>query len=124
RRRGRAGRRARHAGGALAGGEEVVTDRPPSRPTRRRVGPDDGSVTVFVADERAAGRAPELAVDAPRWVGLAEAVLEAEGVRGEAELSVLFVEADVIAELNEAHLGHAGPTDVLSFPLDGEQAAA
>jgi probable rRNA maturation factor len=97
-----------------------VTDRPPSRQTRRRVGPDDGSVTVFVADERSAGR-QEQPVDAARWIALAEAVLATEGVRGEVELSVLFVGEDVIAELNEQHLGASGPTDVLSFPIDGEQ---
>lgn len=97
-----------------------MTDRPPSRQTRRRVGPDDGSVTVFLADERSVGR-DDQPVDPARWIGLAESVLAAEGVRGEVELSVLFVEPDVIAELNERHLGSVGPTDVLSFPLDGDE---
>jgi probable rRNA maturation factor len=32
---------------------------------------------------------------------------------------VLFVDEDHIAELNARHLGHDGPTDVLSFPIDG-----
>jgi probable rRNA maturation factor len=39
------------------------------------------------------------------------------GVR-EAHVAVEFVGADRIAELNLAHRGKAGPTDVLSFPVD------
>ena len=57
-------------------------------------------------------------VDPDRWGALAEAVLEAEGVRGEAELSLSFVGQAAIADLNERYLGHEGPTDVLSFPLE------
>jgi probable rRNA maturation factor len=37
---------------------------------------------------------------------------------GEAHVAVEFVDADRIAELNEAHRGRPGPTDVLSFPVD------
>jgi probable rRNA maturation factor len=37
---------------------------------------------------------------------------------GEAHVAVEFVDADRIAELNEAHRGKPGPTDVLSFPVD------
>jgi probable rRNA maturation factor len=47
-------------------------------------------------------------------------VLADEGVRGDAELSILFVEADAIADLNQRFLGKAGPTDVLAFPIDEE----
>ncbi|MCD9622375.1 rRNA maturation RNase YbeY [Rhabdothermincola salaria] len=91
-----------------------MSDRPPSRRRRRR-GPEDGEVTVFVADEQA--RHP---VDTVRWQRLAEQVLLDEGVEGECELSVLFVSHDTIASLNQRFMGHAGPTDVLSFPIDGE----
>ncbi len=35
-------------------------------------------------------------------------------------LAVEFVDASRIAELNRAHRGKAGPTDVLSFPVDGD----
>ena len=38
---------------------------------------------------------------------------------GEAHVAVEFVDAQRIAELNLAHRGKEGPTDVLSFPLDG-----
>jgi probable rRNA maturation factor len=72
-------------------------------------------VTVFVADEQTAQP-----VDVARWQRLAEAVLADEGVEGECELSVLFVSDDTISALNERFMGHDGPTDVLSFPIDGE----
>ena len=39
-----------------------------------------------------------------------------EGARG--ELTLTFVDRDEMAALNREHLGHDGPTDVLSFPLD------
>ena len=45
-----------------------------------------------------------------------ELVLDTEGV-GEAEISVALVRDAEISALNERYLGHAGPTDVISFPL-------
>jgi probable rRNA maturation factor len=38
----------------------------------------------------------------------------------EAHVAVEFVDAERIAELNLAHRGKEGPTDVLSFPVDEE----
>jgi probable rRNA maturation factor len=73
----------------------------------------DGEPEVFCADEQT-----DVPVDIERWQSLAEKVLVAQGVRGGAELTVLFVSSDEIAELNEVHLGKSGPTDVLSFPID------
>jgi probable rRNA maturation factor len=70
--------------------------------------------TVFVSDEQ-----EDRPVDATRWAALGEQVLAAMGVEGEAELSVLFVDEDSIARLNARFMGHDGPTDVLSFPIDG-----
>jgi probable rRNA maturation factor len=87
----------------------------PSRPHlggRQKVG-GDGEPEVFVADEQRS-----VDVDVSRWRALAEAVLADEGVRGNVELSLLFVEADDIAALNEQFLGEARPTDVLAFPID------
>ena len=72
-------------------------------------------VEVFAADEQT-----DIPVDTMRWVRLAEAVLQSEGVKGEAELSMLFVDEAAIADLNKRFLGKAGPTDVLSFPIDEE----
>jgi probable rRNA maturation factor len=40
----------------------------------------------------------------------------------EGHVAVEFVDAERIAELNAAHRGVAGPTDVLSFPMDGDGA--
>jgi len=72
-------------------------------------------VEVFGADEQ--GDHP---VDTLRWVRLAESVLEAEGVRGDTEVSLLFVDEASIADLNKRFLGKDGPTDVLAFPIDEE----
>src|SRR2546421_12363229 len=72
-------------------------------------------IDVFAADEQT-----DIPVDTMRWVRLAENVLQAEGVKGDAELSVLFVDEDAIADLNKRFLGRSGPTDVLAFPIDEE----
>ena len=89
---------------------------PPPRSDRpRRVGGDEGRPEVFVADEQ-----KDVPVDIARWSALAEAVLHDEGVRGAAELSVLFVDETSIAELNERFMEHTGPTDVLAFPIDAD----
>jgi probable rRNA maturation factor len=75
------------------------------------------SVEVFAADEQ-----DDYPVDTLRLVHLAEAVLADEGVRGDAELSMLFVDETAIADLNRRFLGKDGPTDVLAFPIDDEPA--
>lgn len=92
-------------------------DRPRRPPPRR--GPDSGTVTVFVADEQSGDGGTAEPVDGARWSTLAERVLATEGVEGEVEVSILFVDEAHIAELNREFMGHSGPTDVLSFPLDG-----
>ena len=71
------------------------------------------TVEVFAADEQT-----DKPVDTLRWVTLARQVLEAEGVRGEAELSMLFVDEQAMADLNKRFMGKDGPTDVLAFPID------
>lgn len=53
------------------------------------------------------------------WQALAVQVLESEGIEPDAELNVTFVGRDEMTELNETHMGKVGPTDVLSFPLEG-----
>jgi probable rRNA maturation factor len=72
---------------------------------------------VFAADEQSAHP-----VDSLRWVKLAEAILADEGVRGETEVSLLFVDENAISDLNSRFLGKEGPTDVLAFPIDEEPA--
>lgn len=71
------------------------------------------TVEVFAADEQTAHP-----VDTLRWIRLARSVLEAEGVRGEAELSLLFVDEETMADLNKRFTGKDAATDVLSFPID------
>ena len=82
----------------------------------RKVG-GDGEIEVFCADEQT-----DVVVDVARWHQLARNVLIAEGVRGAAELTLMFVPESAIAGLNEKYMGKSGPTDVLSFPLDAVDA--
>ncbi len=49
-------------------------------------------------------------------VALARGVLRAERVRA-AELSFTFVTPPAMAGLNRRHLGHRGPTDIITFEL-------
>jgi probable rRNA maturation factor len=73
------------------------------------------AIDVFAADEQSA--AP---VDLERWSSLARAVLESRGIKGNAEVSVLFVDEVAIAALNERFLDKPGPTDVLAFPVEDD----
>ena len=82
---------------------------------RRRTGPPEGEVLVFSADEQ-----HDADVDLPHLTALAEGVLAAEGVRGQCELSLYFVDEATIADLNQRFLDEEGPTDVLAFPIDHE----
>jgi probable rRNA maturation factor len=86
----------------------------PTRP-RRRLAPPEGEISVFAADEQSA-----VPVDVEHLVRLARSVLEAEGVQGECELSLYFLDETAIAELNERFMGVSGPTDVLAFPIDDD----
>jgi len=88
----------------------------PRRPGPSRVG-GDGEVEVFAADEQT-----DADVDLDRWRSLAIDVLADLGVRGAAELSLLFVTVDEITALNEEYMGASGPTDVLAFPIDATDA--
>lgn len=73
------------------------------------------SVDVFAADEQT-----DQPVDTMRWLQLARGVLEAEGVKGEAELTLVFIDEESIADLNRRFAGKDGPTDVLSFTFDDQ----
>jgi probable rRNA maturation factor len=77
------------------------------------------NVEVTVVDDQDA-----CAIDAARWAALARAVLTDEGVTGPAELALRFVGEGEISLLNETYLGHLGPTDVLSFPIEDDPRAA
>lgn len=68
-------------------------------------------MNVFVANEQT------LTVDVARSSDLARHTLSLEDVPDEAELSVLYVEAEHIRRLNKRYAGKDEPTDVLAFPL-------
>lgn len=73
------------------------------------------TLDIYAADEQA-----DLPIAVDRWTALARSVLEAEGVRDETEVSLLFVDEPTIAALNLRFLDKDGPTDVLSFPIEDE----
>lgn len=73
------------------------------------------AVEVFVADEQSAH-----GVEPLRWLRLAERVLADEGVRGDAEMSILFVDEQAMTDLNLRFNATNAPTDVLAFPIDEE----
>jgi probable rRNA maturation factor len=79
-----------------------------------------GAVEVFVADEQ-----DDVEIDTDRWLRLAVQVLHAQGVTGrytpDVEMSLYFVDEASIAALNQQYMGKEGPTDVLSFPIDGDE---
>ncbi|WP_426572478.1 rRNA maturation RNase YbeY [Aquihabitans sp. McL0605] len=92
----------------------MIRPAPPSNGRSRRRG-DEGEIEVFVADEQSAQP-----VEVERWEALARNVLQDEGVTGDAELALLFVDEPTMAELNLKFMGYEGPTDVLSFPIDDD----
>ncbi len=49
---------------------------------------------------------------------VARYALEEMGINPLAELSILLVEVEYMAELNKRWMGGDGPTDVLAFPMD------
>ena len=73
------------------------------------------TIDIYAADEQ-----HDHAIDLSRWVALADGALVDEGVRGLAEVSLIFVDEPAMAALNQQFMGKTGPTDVLSFPIDAE----
>jgi probable rRNA maturation factor len=73
------------------------------------------AIDVFAADEQS-----ERPVDLSRWTQLARSVLDTQALKGDVEVSLLFVDEPTIARLRERFLGESGPTDVLAFPIDPE----
>lgn len=90
-----------------------MVEGPPRFRRKTKVG-GDTDAEVFCADEQST-----VPVDVARWQALARNALAMEGVRGGTELSVFFVEKSDMVDLNLEHMGEVGPTDVLSFPIDG-----
>jgi len=73
------------------------------------------AIDVFAADEQNAER-----IDVARFGNLARRVLEFCDLKGDVEVSLLFVDEVSMAELNEKFMDETGPTDVLAFPIDEE----
>jgi probable rRNA maturation factor len=72
------------------------------------------SLAILVSDRQT------LPVDEGGLVELARTTLLGEGLRA-VELSVSFVDDAEMEELHVRYMNEAGPTDVLSFPLDEEE---
>jgi probable rRNA maturation factor len=72
--------------------------------------PSDALSVVLVDDQ-------DVAVDPARLVEVAHRTAAAEGAVG--EISLLLVDAARMTALHVEHMGEDGPTDVLSFPVDG-----
>ena len=78
--------------------------------------PSAGVLEVEVVGEVPAPDAP-LPAEIERLVAIA---LASAGVH-DGHVAIAFVGADRIAALNAEHRGKQGPTDVLSFPIDGNE---
>ena len=76
--------------------------------------PEEGDLEVFVGDEQDA-----TPVDAARWQRLAEPVLRHEGIAGDAELSMLFVDEAAIADLNDRFMELGRPHRRARLPARG-----
>jgi probable rRNA maturation factor len=63
------------------------------------------------------------ALDAERVRRACDLAAASAGVE-DGHVAVSFVDASAIAALNAEHRGRPGPTDVLSFPVDGDGPAA
>ena len=57
-------------------------------------------------------------IDVAEFTALADHVLRVMHVNPRAELSILFIDPEPMAELHERWLDLPGPTDVMSFPMD------
>jgi probable rRNA maturation factor len=79
-----------------------VDSEPPDTP------PD---VNVTLTDEQ------DLEVDLDRIAEVARRTAASENASG--EISITLVPSERIAALNAEYMGQSGPTDVLSFPIDG-----
>ena len=60
----------------------------------------------------------DVQIDGAEFAALADHVLRVMHVNPRAELSILFIDPEPMAELHERWLDLPGPTDVMSFPMD------
>jgi probable rRNA maturation factor len=57
-------------------------------------------------------------IDPAEFSDLVEFVLTKAGIDARAETTIILVDLDTMADLHKRWLGEAGPTDVMSFPID------
>jgi len=69
-------------------------------------------VSIEIANESG------VTLEEPTIVAVARFTLDRMGISPLAELSVLLVELDVMADLHERWMDLSGPTDVMAFPMD------
>lgn len=69
-------------------------------------------MAVFLSDEQSRE------VDAEDLLALTRHVLADRRVPEDMEVSLLLVDEQTMAALNQEHMGKEGPTDVLAFPID------
>jgi probable rRNA maturation factor len=100
----------------MKGSHQVMADSRPGNSKQRRVG-GDGEPEIFMANEQS-----DVEIDLTRWQQLALDVLNAEGIRGATEMTIMFVDESTMTEMNIQYMGNAYATDVLSFPLDAVEA--
>ena len=60
----------------------------------------------------------DVEIDGAEFAALADHVLRAMHVNPQAELNILFIDPEPMAELHVRWLDLPGPTDVMSFPMD------
>jgi probable rRNA maturation factor len=60
----------------------------------------------------------EFDIDVSRISNLARFAIDKMKIHPHADLSIIFVDEQSIAELNQKWMADSGPTDVLSFPMD------
>ncbi len=73
---------------------------------------DTEMVSIEIANESGTD------IDSDNVLAVARYALDEMGVNPLAELSILIVDVDYMAELNHRWMGGDGPTDVLAFPMD------
>jgi probable rRNA maturation factor len=70
------------------------------------------------------GKLPALAAPLPAEIERLVAISLASAGVDDGHVAIEFVSPERIAELNVAHRGNEGPTDVLSFPIDADEPLA
>lgn len=89
----------------------------PMASTAARHPKNDERPHAVVSDDRPPSSRPDVDSD---WLGrLADAALDVLDVPAMSELALTLVDVETITALNAEHMGIDGPTDVLSFPMDG-----